>query len=97
MTIRRSNMAKIALEGGPKAKKHPYGWGKRYGKGELKELREALESGTLFYHSGTKVKKMCRKFGDMIKSKHCVAASSGTAALHVALGTLGVGMNSMSP
>jgi len=83
-------MAKLALEGGPKAKKHAYGRGKRYGRAELKELKEALEQGTLFYHSGTKVRKMCETFRKMIRSKHCVGTSSGTASIHVALGAFGL-------
>ncbi len=81
-------MTRLALEGGPKAKKHPYGWGRRFGREELKELKEALEQNTLFYASGRKVKKMCETFRKMIRAKHCVATSSGTASIHVALGAV---------
>ena len=83
-------MVKLALEGGPKAKKHAYGWGRRFGREELKQLSEALEQNTLFYHRGTKVREMCETFRKMIRTKHCVATSSGTASIHVALGAVGL-------
>ena len=82
---------KLALLGGPKTKTTPYGTGNRFGKEELQQLKEALEQNTLFYWYGNKVKTFNAKFAEMYGVKHCVAASSGTAAIHVALGTLGVG------
>ena len=82
---------KLALLGGPKTKTTDYGTGKRFGKEELKELKEALEQNTLFYWYGNKVKTFTKKFAAMYGSKYCVAASSGTAAIHVALGAIGVG------
>src|SRR5690606_7060084 len=39
---------------------------------------------------GNKVKTFTKKFADMYTVKHCVAASSGTAGVHVALGAIGV-------
>lgn len=82
---------KLALLGGPKTKTGPYGSGMRFGKEELKELKEALEQNTLFYWYGNKVKSFTKKFAEMYGTNYCVATSSGTAAIHVALGTLGVG------
>ena len=84
-------MEKPAILGGPKAKKTPYGSGNRYGEEEMKELREALEQGSLFYAHGEKVNELCRRFAKMYGKKHCVATSSGTAAIHVALAAAGVG------
>ena len=83
-------MTKLAIEGGPKAKKHPYGRGPRFGAEELKELEEALAQQSLFYYRGTKVNRMCATFARMIRAKHCTAVTSGTAALHVALGALDI-------
>ena len=83
-------MEKLAIDGGPKAKKHPYGWGPRFGAEEMKELKEALDQQSLFYYRGTKVNRMCATFARMIGAKHCTAVTSGTAALHVAVGALGV-------
>lgn len=81
---------KLAIHGGPKVKATPFGSGKRFGEAELQELREALEQDTLFYHYGQKVKQFLQKFNEMYGVKYSVATSSGTAAIHVALGAAGV-------
>ena len=83
-------MSQLALFGGEKTKKTPFGTGKRFGQEELQQLKEALDQNTLFYWSGTKVKELNRKFAEMYGKDYCVAVSSGTAAIHVALGTVGV-------
>lgn len=83
-------MENLALFGGEKTKQTPFGTGKRFGEEELEQLREALEQNTLFYWYGNKVKEMNRKFAAMYGVPHCVATSSGTAAIHAALGALGV-------
>lgn len=82
---------KIALYGGTPTKTTPYGTGKRFGKEELANLEEALNQNTLFYWFGNMTKRFCAKFAEMYNAKYCVATSSGTASIHVALGALGVG------
>ena len=83
-------LEKLAIHGGQKTKTDSFGSGKRFGELELKHLQEALNQNTLFYWYGTKVKEMCKKFSDMYGMKYCVATSSGTAAIHTALGAAGV-------
>jgi perosamine synthetase len=83
-------MEQLAVNGGPKVKETPFGTGKRFGFEEAKELLEALEQNTLFYHSGSKVKKFLSDFNEIYGVKYSVAASSGTAAIHVALGAAGI-------
>lgn len=85
-------MSKLALHGGPRTKVTPFGTGKRFGEEEFAELREALEQNTLFYWYGKKVKQLCAEFAALYNLPHCVATSSGTAAIHVALASLGVGI-----
>lgn len=80
----------IALYGGEKVKTTPFGTGKRFGQEELTELKEALEQNSLFYWYGNKVKTLTERFREMYQMPYCVAASSGTAAIHVALGACGV-------
>lgn len=80
----------IALFGGEKVKNTPYGTGKRFGEEEIKHLKEALDQNTLFYWFGNKVKTFNKKFGEMYGTEYCVAVSSGTAAIHVGLGAVGV-------
>jgi perosamine synthetase len=84
-------MQKLAIHGGPKAKTVPYGTGKRFGQEELAQLEEALAQNTLFYWSGKKVKQLCGAFAKMHGVEHCIATSSGTASIHVAIATIGVG------
>ena len=83
-------MEQLAILGGPPGKTVPFGTGDRFGEPELEQLREALAQQTLFYWKGGKVKAFTRKFADYYNSPYCVATSSGTAAIHVALGALGI-------
>ena len=83
-------MNELARFGGEKVKTTEFGTGKRFGKEELDQLKEALDQETLFYWYGNKVKTMTAKFAKMYGSNYCVATTSGTASIHVALGTLGV-------
>jgi len=83
-------MDKLAIFGGQPVKTTPFGTGKRFGNEELAQLREALEQNTLFYWHGKKVKGFCEKLAGIYGMPHCAAASSGTAAIHTALGALGI-------
>nr|MDO8108820.1 DegT/DnrJ/EryC1/StrS family aminotransferase [Candidatus Sigynarchaeota archaeon] len=58
------------------------------GDAEKKQVIEALDSDVLFYVFGKKVKEMESKLKAMYGMKHCNGCSSGTAAVHIALGTL---------
>ncbi|MFD0710385.1 DegT/DnrJ/EryC1/StrS family aminotransferase [Paenibacillus sp. GCM10027626] len=80
----------LAIDGGPKTKTVPFGTAMRFGEDELQELKEALEQNTLFYHAGQKVKTFLNNFNALYGVRYSVAASSGTAAIHIALGAAGV-------
>ncbi|MDA8354675.1 MAG: DegT/DnrJ/EryC1/StrS family aminotransferase [Firmicutes bacterium] len=80
----------LAIHGGEKVKTKSFGTGRRFGTEELKELREALEQNTLFYHTGNKVTIFLKRFNELYGIQRSVATSSGTAAIHVALGAAGV-------
>ncbi len=80
----------LAIEGGPKAKPTKYHKGNRYGKAEVKEVTEALASGQLGGLGGEKIQKMCADFCAYTGAKHTRGVSSGTAAVHTALGALGI-------
>ena len=57
---------KPAFQGGDKVRTVPWPVvGRRFGKEELKQLREALEQNTLFYHFGQKTKLMCAKMAKL--------------------------------
>jgi dTDP-4-amino-4,6-dideoxygalactose transaminase len=78
----------LAIHGGPRAKRAPFGAGKRHGEREKQLLNEVIDSQALFYFLGTKVFEFQREFARRYGRKHCVACSSGTAAVHLAVGAL---------
>lgn len=77
---------RLALHGGEPVRKRPLTEGKKVGKEELKELVDVLDSGDLFRWSGTKVTTFEKEFGELLGRKYAVASTSGTSALHVAVG-----------
>jgi dTDP-4-amino-4,6-dideoxygalactose transaminase len=79
-----------AIAGGKPIKTTPYTKEKRYGEEELKELREALDQGTLFYASGKKCKELEKQFAARHGCNFAITCSSGTAALHAATMVAGV-------
>jgi dTDP-4-amino-4,6-dideoxygalactose transaminase len=83
-------MEKLAINGGPKTKTTPFGQGRRFGEEEKKQVLEVLESDVLFYVYGSKVKEMESRMKEMYGMKYASGCSSGTAAVHIALGALGV-------
>jgi dTDP-4-amino-4,6-dideoxygalactose transaminase len=79
---------KLAIDGGPQAKRTPFQRRKRHGELDKQYLCEVIDSDALFYFLGTKVFAFQQRFAEMYNTKHCVACSSGTAAVHIALGAL---------
>ncbi len=81
-------MAKLAIEGGTPYRTAPFPQRAPYGQEELALVAEALRSQNLFGPSGTMVKALEREFAGLYGVAHAVASTSGTAAIHVALGAL---------
>ena len=79
---------KLAMEGGTPAIKTPIAHRKRHGEAEQRYLNEVIDSDTLFFYLGTKVRELERRFAALYGKKHCIACSSGTASLHIAIGAL---------
>ena len=82
-------MTKLALHGGPKAKPTPYNLLNRYGEEEMKLLREVIDAGRLMGPGG-KVAEFEEAVSGAFGVKHVVMVTSGTAALHTGLASLGV-------
>lgn len=61
---------------------------KRHGELEKRYLNEVIDSDTLFFYLGTKVRELERRFASLYGRKHCVACASGTAAVHIAVASL---------
>ncbi|MHA1733682.1 MAG: DegT/DnrJ/EryC1/StrS family aminotransferase [Promethearchaeota archaeon] len=60
----------------------------KYGDEEKRLLAEAIDSGNLFYVNGEKTKAFREAVQEHYDVPHCVAASSGTAAIHAAVAAL---------
>jgi dTDP-4-amino-4,6-dideoxygalactose transaminase len=62
--------------------------GRTLGAEELALLAEAIHSGTLTSTKGSFVKRLERRFAELLEVKHAWACSSGTAAIHTAVAAL---------
>ena len=83
-------MEKLAIDGGTPVKTTPFGTGKRFGEQELANLRETLETDSLFYWGGKMTQRMLDRFREYTGAKYAVSCSSGSAAIHVAAMAAGV-------
>lgn len=59
------------------------------GEEEILEIQEVINS--KFLVQGKKVEELEKKIGEILNIKHVIAVSSGTAALHLSLMSLGIG------
>lgn len=83
----------LAIEGGPPIRSVPLPNvggkpGRDLGDEELANLREVIDSGRLFVHGGKFVQQFEQEFANLLGVKHAIASTSGTAAIHVAVGTI---------
>ena len=86
-------MADLAINGGQKVRTTSLPGvgdisGRTFGDTELANLTEVIHSGKLFRYGGKFVDKFEQDFAAMLNMKHAVAVTSGTAAIHTALGAL---------
>lgn len=64
--------------------------GRDLGERELQLLREVIASGHLNSTGGTFVPRFEREFATRFRSAHAIACASGSAAVHAAIGSLGL-------
>lgn len=89
-------MKNLALFGGEPVRTKPLPTvsnksGRNIGDEELNLLKEVVESGSLFRHAGRMVSKLEEEFAKFLGVKYAVTSTSGTAALHIATGAIGLG------
>ena len=77
---------KLALFGGTPVKTTPLGSGKRYDDTELNEIRDCFDHGSLIYWGGYKIGQFCETVKNYFGVNYCAGCSSGSAALHAAVG-----------
>jgi len=81
----------LAVDGGPKAVTNKLAGWPQFDEKAIVAVQEVLRSGKVNYWTGPKGMEFERKFSEWQGSKYAISASSGTAALHIALSTLGIG------
>lgn len=77
---------KLAIHGGEPVRTEPFPSGKDIGAEELALVTEVIESKRLCLHGGEKVPLFEARFAEHYGVRHCTASTSGTSALHVAVG-----------
>ena len=83
-----SDPSQLAVNGGKPVREELLPSRKTFGEEEIQEVKEALESGSLFYAGGSKVYGFLDRARKLFGAEGIVACSSGTAAIHVALGAV---------
>jgi dTDP-4-amino-4,6-dideoxygalactose transaminase len=83
----------LAINGGPKARTTSFpsvgdSSGRDLGEEEITLLTEVVRSGCLGRHGGRMVPQFEQEYADHQGVKHCLGVTSGTAALHTAVGAL---------
>ncbi len=81
----------LAINGGTAVKTTPYGQGPKHLPAEKAAVGAVLDRGALQFARGPEVMQLREKWAKICGSKHCITTSSGTAAIHTAVGALGIG------
>jgi perosamine synthetase len=84
----RIQPTRLAMDGGAPYRTTPFPTRTPFGAEELHLVTEALQSQNLFGLGGPKVTALEAEFARLYGVNHAVASTSGTAAIHIALGTV---------
>jgi len=82
------NDNQLALHGGQPHRTTPFPGRAPYGDEEMELLKEAVESQNLFGLGGPKVTQLEEEFAGLYGAEAAVGSTSGTAAIHIAIGAL---------
>lgn len=80
--------SQLAVDGGQPFRATPFPKRTPFGAEEIALVTEAIESQNLFGLGGAKVTALEKEFAALYGAKHAVASTSGTAAIHIAVGTI---------
>ncbi|MCC6509514.1 MAG: DegT/DnrJ/EryC1/StrS family aminotransferase [Pirellulaceae bacterium] len=81
---------KLALEGGVKAVQAGVPKLQRWGEPERQRLDSMLKQDSLFYWKGPQTTQLIQRFREQCPVQHVMTCSSGTAALHIAVASIGL-------
>lgn len=81
----------LAINGGPKAVRNSLiGW-PRFDEKAINGVVDVLKSGKVNYWTGPKGMEFEKRFAEWQGSKYAISVATGTAALHTAISSLGIG------
>jgi perosamine synthetase len=78
----------LAIDGGTPVRTAPFPERRPFGPEEEEQVLQALRSQNLFYPTGKKVYEFLERFRALYGVEHVVPSTSGTSAIHVALGAV---------
>ncbi len=86
-------MAQLAIDGGQPVRTKPLPSvadisGRDFGEAEIANLTDVIKSGKLFRYGGKYVEQFEAGFAEKLGVKHALACTSGTSAIHTALGAV---------
>lgn len=80
---------RLAIEGGEPVRTRPFpSRAEGFGDEEMAQLEEVIRSGHLFRVGGRKTAAVEQRFARLLGVKHALAVTSGTAAVHTAVGAI---------
>ena len=84
-------MAELAINGGPKVFGGKFPMWPSFEESTIQKAMEPLRSGLVNYWTGKVGQQFEKEWAKWIGSKNAISASNGTAALHIAVASLGIG------
>ncbi|MBI4551177.1 MAG: DegT/DnrJ/EryC1/StrS family aminotransferase [Candidatus Latescibacteria bacterium] len=81
-------MSRLAIDGGQPYRAEPFPRRTPFGDEEVALVTEAIRSQSLFGLGGPKVTALETEFAGLYGVKHAVGSTSGTSAIHIAIGTV---------
>ncbi len=87
-TLMTSAADTLAIDGGTPVRTEPFPDRDPFGPADLEQLRSVLDQQTAFFPLGSKVYEFEGRIRDLYGVDYATASTSGTSAIHVALGAL---------
>ena len=88
---KKGSGSKLAIDGGERAVARELPRKSRWGGPEREQLMEMLDHRSLFYWKGPRTQLLKERFRKHYPLKHVQTCSSGTAAIHIAVASAGIG------
>ena len=83
---------KLAVEGGPALRSRPFAPWPSFSEAEIAAVNTVLRSGKVNYWTGNEGRLFESEFAAAVDCKYAIAVTNGTAALEIALYSLGIGV-----